>query len=283
VFAELTDLRCYYQLLGAGDPVLLVPGLGATCALWDSIAAELSNSFSLILPDTRGLGRSIPKRAPQTLADFAVDLVELMDHLQLDRVHVLGLSLGGMIAQQLAIDHPSRVDRLVLVSCANRFVPYLREVAMLLAQALRHFPPNAFRRTMELLGTAPQYFDDHATEIEQKIAQSCEVSIPRSAVARQLRCLARSESHHANNHLINAPTLVIAGDQDMLIPACYAQQMAAAIPGSEFVLMPGSGHNPFMEKPDVVIPLVTEFLMRARAADSHPGTEDAKLAMEATV
>src|SRR5438552_12507834 len=158
---ELSDVRCSYQLMGSGDPLLLIPGLGATCALWDCVAGELANSFSLVLLDNRGMGRSVAKRTPQTLADFAVDVIELMDHLQLPRAHIAGLSLGGIIAQQLAIDHPARVDRLVLVSCTNHFGPYLREIAKLLAQALRHFPPEVFRRTIELLGTAPEYFDSH--------------------------------------------------------------------------------------------------------------------------
>jgi pimeloyl-ACP methyl ester carboxylesterase len=143
MFADLTDVRCYYELLGTGDPVLLIPGLGATCSLWDPVTSDLSKSFSLILLDNRGLGRSIAKRPPQNLGDLAVDLVELMDHLQLARAHVIGLSLGGVIAQQLAVDHPGRIDRLVLVSCSNRFGPYLLEVAKLIGQALRPLPAGS--------------------------------------------------------------------------------------------------------------------------------------------
>ena len=265
MFANLTDVRCYYELLGTGDPVLLVPGLGTTCALWDPVASGLSNSFHLILLDNRGVGRSAAKRTPHTLGDFAIDLVELLDHLQLERVHVIGISLGGMIAQQLAIDHASRVDRLVLVSCTNRFGPYLREVAKLLAHALRHFKPDLFRRTVELLGTAPQFLDDHCDEIEQLIARERYDGVPRSALARQLRCLARHDVDEPPDFHITAPTLVVAGQQDMLIPACYAQRMAAEIPGSEFVLIPGCGHNPFTEKPDVMITHITQFLSRPRA------------------
>src|SRR5688500_12826928 len=193
MFANLTDVRCYYELLGTGDPVLLVPGLGTTCALWDPVAAGLSDSLNVILLDNRGVGRSVTKRTPHTLGDFAVDLVELLDHLQLERAHVVGISLGGMIAQQLAMDHPGRVDRLVLVSCTNRFGPYLREVAKLLAHALRHFKPELFRRTVELLGTAPQFLDDHSDEIEQLISRERYEGVPRMALARQLRCLARHD------------------------------------------------------------------------------------------
>ena len=101
------------------------------------------------------------------------DLVELLDRLQLERAHVMGISLGGVIAQRLAVDHPSRVDRLVLVSCADRFTPYLRQVASLLGHSLRRFPKEAFVRTMELLGTSPQYLDENEAIVEQRVAAKC--------------------------------------------------------------------------------------------------------------
>src|SRR5437762_10588620 len=109
-WADLTDVRCYYEVLGQGDPLLLVPGLGMTCRSWDPVVSELTRHFTLILQDNRGLGMSQPKRPPRSIGDLSADLVELLDYLQLDRVHVMGLSLGGMIAQRLAIDHSSRVD-----------------------------------------------------------------------------------------------------------------------------------------------------------------------------
>jgi 3-oxoadipate enol-lactonase len=263
MFAELTDVHCYYEVLGAGDPLLLVPGLGATSGAWSGVAADLASSFCVVRVDNRGVGQSVARRAPRTLEDFAVDLVELMDHLQLARAHVMGLSLGGMIARQLALDHPCRVDRLVLVSCTNRFSPYLREITKLLAQALRHFPRDLFHRTVELLGTAPEYLDAHADEIDGKIA-----TIRRHAVAPgiagQLRCLAYHDRVEEPGSPIAVPTLVIAGEQDTLIPACYGQRMAAQIAGSEFMVVPGCGHNPFVEKPELVLPRITEFLLRPR-------------------
>ena len=281
MFADLTDVLCHYELRGSGDPLVLVPGLGSTSALWDPVATELAKSFCLILLDNRGLGRSIPKRGPRTLEDFAVDLVELMDHLQLDRTHVMGLSLGGMIAYQFALDHPSRLDRLVLVSCTNRFTPYLREVAKFVTHAFRYFPQDVFLRTVKLLATGPEYVDAHPDEIGKQIAIARENEIPRSAVARQLSCLARHDGDDGWEYPIVAPTLVIAGEQDNLIPACYARRMAQQIRGSEFMLVPGCGHNPFVEHPGLVLPRITEFLMRRcqgirrSSQHSHPALEAA--------
>jgi pimeloyl-ACP methyl ester carboxylesterase len=285
MYADLSDVRCYYELLGTGDPILLIPGVGRTCRCWDEVTSELSKSLSLILLDNRGMGRSVAKRPAQSLGDLAVDLVELLDHLQLERAHVLGLSFGGVLAQQFALDHPSRVDRLVLVSCSNRFTPYLTGMARLLGQALRHFPAALFRQTIELLGTSPQFFDAHADEIGRDITAQCVSGVTRGAIARQLRCLGCRGLADDREYHIASPTLVIAGEHDALIPSCYAREMARQIPGSEFLLVRDCGHNPFAEKPEEVVPRVVEFLQtRSRmAADNFRNREDPKLAMEELV
>ena len=281
MFADLTDVRCCYELLGTGgDPLILIPGLGATASLFDPIAGELSGTFSVITFDNRGLGRSDALRPAQSLRDYAVDVVELLDHLQLERAHVLGLSFGGIVAQQLAIDHPDRVDRLVLISCSNRFGPYLTEVAKLLGQSLRRFPPLLFRRMVELLSVAPQYLDAHADDLDRKVADTVGVQTPRSAIGRQLRCLGNRDLECEANYRITAPTLVIAGDQDMLIPACYAWNMSREIPGSEYILIRNCGHNPINERPELVIERVTEFLTRRRGrGDEKRRLDPAKAAL----
>ncbi|MEE9212174.1 MAG: alpha/beta hydrolase, partial [Phycisphaeraceae bacterium] len=201
------------------------------------------------------------------------DLVELLDHLQVVRTHVMGLSLGGMIAQRFAIDHPDRVSRLVLTSCANHFGPYLRAVATLVGQSLRRFPPKLFARTMQVLGGGPLYFDANPQRIEQEIEQAGRTAVPRAAVLRQLRCLAASEPDPDEYH-ISAPTLVIAGEHDSLIPHCYARRMARVIPDSRFMLVPEAGHNPFNECPDQVLPAIIEFLHASETAKAEPQEHD---------
>src|SRR5947207_13087468 len=119
MWAELSDVRLYYEVIGEGAPLLLIPGLGNTCRVWDPVSPELARHFSLILVDNRGLGRSVARRKPRDLSAYSTDYCELLNALQLDRAHVLGLSFGGVIAQRVAMDHPSRVDRLVLVSCTD--------------------------------------------------------------------------------------------------------------------------------------------------------------------
>jgi pimeloyl-ACP methyl ester carboxylesterase len=258
-WAELSDVRCYYEVLGHGDPLLLVPGLGLTCRTWEEVAPELAQHFSLILLDNRGIGQSQAKRPPRSLGDYSADIVELLDELQLDRVHVLGLSLGGIIAQRVAVDHPGRVNRLVLVSCTDRFSPYLQQTAQLLGHALRRFSWESFVRMSEMLGSSPEYFDRENATVEQRIRAKCAAPVDRRGVACQLRCVARSEMEPSHYRIL-APTLVIAGQDDRLIPSCFAQSMAAKIPHSQFVLLPNIGHNPFQECPHEVQARIVEFL-----------------------
>ena len=260
-WAELTDVRCYYEVLGQGDPLLLIPGLGMTCRGWDPIIPELAQHFTLILPDNRAMGLSAAKRGARSVAELSVDLLELLDHLQLDRAHVIGLSFGGIVAQRLVIDHPSRVDRLVLVSCADRFSPYLRQVAMLLRHGLRPFPSDLVTRVVELLSTSPQFLDANDQLIEQRIGAKGSTS-ERKTVTMQLRCLAHSELPLEEFRILR-PTLVIAGEDDRLIPACYARKMAQRIPGSRFLLIRGGGHNALQQRLDDVLPPIIRFLNEA--------------------
>jgi len=262
-WAELTDVRCYYEVRGRGDPLLLVSGLGGTCRMWDEVAPSLSQHFSVITFDNRGIGHSIAKRPARNLRHLAADIVELLDFLQLDRVHVLGLSLGGIIAQRLAIDHAPRVDRLVLISCTDHFSPYLRQITLLLAHALRRFPKEEFVRTIELLGTAPTFLDAHAHDIERQVRAKCECAPSRGAVAAQLRCLAGSDQEPCAS-ITSTPTLVLSGEHDVLVPNCYARQMAQRIPGSEFHLVRDAGHNPFYECAERVLPVIVKFLGSGR-------------------
>lgn len=262
-YAELSDIRCYYELLGSGDPLLLIPGLGGTCSSWDCAANELATGATLIMPELRGVGKSEAKRPARNLRYLVADLVELVDHLGLDKTNVLGLSLGGIVAQEFAIEHASRVNKLVLMSCAHRFGPYLREMAKFLGNALRHFPRESYERMFETLGCAPEYIDAHPEVLDQRVQRIKLRGASRRSIAHQLRCLGFNDVG-AFGYDIAAPTLVISGANDVIIPPCFAKQMADEIACSTHRIIPQCGHNPLMERPEVAVPLVLNFLNEKR-------------------
>lgn len=263
-WAELTDVRCYYEWSGQGEPALLIGGLSNSIERWDPIIPALTRHFCILRCDPRDLGRSVARRPAASLAHYAADVIELLDYLQLDRVHVAGLSWGGVLAQRLASDHPGRVNRLVLISCTDRFSIYLREMGRLVSYVLRRGRWPMFLRLMELLGSGPVYLDADPAAMEARLKEKMYLKVSRQAVARQLKCMMDCDRKGWREPL-SAPTLVVAGEYDPLIPHCYARAMARAIPGSRFVLLEDAGHNPVEECPERLLAEMLPFL-RGRSA-----------------
>jgi aminoacrylate hydrolase len=256
---DLTDVRLHYELSGSGEAVLLVPGLGQTARVWDPLATILAEHYSVILMDNRGIGQSIQMRPARRLDDYVSDCLELLDALQVDRAHIVGMSFGGVLAQRFAADHPGRVDRLVLISTTGHSSPYLRHMAVLLGHALRHFPLRLFYQTIELLGTSPPYYDAHEVEITESVSKRGSARATRRVLGSQLRCLVSTVSA-GNGRTIAAPTLVLAGEYDALIPNCYGKELAAELADARFVLLERGGHNPVSENPQAVGDEICRFL-----------------------
>lgn len=267
--ADLTDCRLHYELKGEGDPLLMIPGLGCTTQFWDPVVDELAREFCLVMVEMRGVGRSVEKRRARTLNDYCSDMVELLDHLHIERVHLLGQSLGGITAQRFVGLHPTRINRLVLISCARSFGPYLREMAHLIGQTLRRFPRPVYLRAMSMLSTGPLWLDANPELVRERIARDMEQGPDRRALAVQLRALGSQKEAVPVDH-ISAPTLVIAGEHDALIPSCYARQLAEAIPDSRLLLIANAGHNPLVERSEVVVPAICRFLESGQLMDVRP-------------
>lgn len=261
-WAELTDVRCHYQWLGEGEPVLLIAGLGGISRSWEPVAPGLAEHFGVLVPEPRGLGASQALRRPTHLDHYSADLIELLDHLQLERVHVVGISWGGAVAQQLATHHPTRVGRLVLISTTHRFSPYLREITRLVGQTMRRDSWRDCLRAFEVISTSPVNLDREPDGIDRRVQQKVGYNVARHAVAQQLRCLASCDTPDAITD-VRAPTLVVAGEFDVLIPHCYSRQTAHAIPGSRFVLLEGAGHNLVAECPERLLAVMVPFLQNA--------------------
>ena len=268
---EIADASLHYEITGNGAPLLLIPGLGQTCRTWDPIVPILAEHYSVIQVDNRGIGDSVAKRPALSLGDHSSDFVELLDAFQIDQAHVMGISFGGVLAQRFSSDHPQRVDRLVLVSTTNRSHPYLRSMAALLGHAIRRFPLEMYFRTVELLGNSPQFFDAHEAEIMAALPMHLNDRLTRAVLTRQLHCLSTATCASVER-IITAPTLVIAGEYDALIPNCYGKELASELPDARFVLIDGCGHNPIIERPDLLASLVIQFLQEARPSHKA-GTE----------
>lgn len=257
-FNTSDGVRIAYRLDGAPSlPILLLSNsIGTDLHMWDGQVAPLSRHFRVLRYDARGHGASDVPVSPYSFDRLGRDVVELLDVLGLERVHVLGLSLGGFVAQWLGIHVPGRIDRLVLSNTAAYLGPadvWKQAIGQLLRAAdmkdtaemfLRNwFPPSqleantaivqAFRKT--LLATQPQ-------------------SIAGSWAA------IRDVDFRRTISLIDRPTLVIAGQHDNVTTAAHGQEIAATIPGACIKVLP-SVHLSNVECPEQFVELVADFLL----------------------
>jgi 3-oxoadipate enol-lactonase len=247
-----------HETRGEGPPLLLVHGLGYARWGWGPVVAPLGARFRVATFDNRGIGESDVPAGPYTAGEMATDAVSVLDALEVERAHVVGTSLGGMVAQQLALDFPERVDRLVL-ACTTpggpNAVPFPAATVRLLEEAQRLDPLVALRRFVEnaLAADAPQALVDEIFALR--------VAHPPDPAGWAAQAAAAA-SFDAYDRLgeIAAPTLVLHGTADRVVDPGNAPLLGGRIPGARVELIEGAGHLFFWERPDRFIELVTEFL-----------------------
>jgi pimeloyl-ACP methyl ester carboxylesterase len=264
---DVGPVELVYETIGdpAGEPLLLVMGLGMQLIHWDRELCELfaGRGFRVIRFDNRDAGLStkvdapvpnvmrlmagLPARVPYLLDDMASDAFSLLDHLGIERAHVVGTSMGGMIAQMMAIRRPERVLSLgsMLSTTGDRRVgtPKLRVWSLLMRRA-----PNDrteyisyFIRIFRLIGS-PAYPAD-TERVRELAAATYDRGHHPAGTARQLAAILASGSRTAGLRRLDVPTVVIHGRSDPLVPVRGGIATAKAIPGAELVTIPGMGHD----------------------------------------
>jgi pimeloyl-ACP methyl ester carboxylesterase len=262
----LGDIEMHYEERGAGKALLLVPGIPAIASDWASIAEPLSRSRRVIAYDNRGSGASTTTPAPYTTAQLAADAVALLDALELERAHVFGMSLGGMIAQELALDHPERVRTLTIGASfcgGSEGTLMAREDLELLGAAYASGEREQVLRAMWEINLSPG-FRAEDSRFQAFAEMASKLPAPRPVVMQQMQaCAAHDTSRRLRR--ISVPTLVIHGTEDRLLRVTNGRQIARLIP-APLVEMEGVGHLFWWEQPERSAELVREHASAARPA-----------------
>jgi pimeloyl-ACP methyl ester carboxylesterase len=244
--------RLYWESTGEGDPVLLIMGLGLSGGAWWRTVPVLSRRLRVITFDNRGVGRSQAFSYAYTTEAMADDAVSVLDALGLEHAHVYGLSLGGMVAQQLALRHPARVRSLVLGATnpgGPRAVRADQEVVTFFRRRLRMRADEAAWASVPF-NYGPRCRSEHFDRIEEDIARRLAHPFAERAYRAQMfaagvhNCYGRLPS-------IDAPTLIVHGRHDRIIPVANAELMAERIPGARLDILEESGHLYATEEPEV--------------------------------
>jgi 3-oxoadipate enol-lactonase len=257
------DIEMFYLEAGRGEPVILIMGFGGDHLAWGLQIHAFAERYRAITVDNRGVGQTDAPDHPYTIRMMAEDTRRLMDALGIDRAHVVGVSMGGMIAQELALNHPTRVRSLHLgctLAQPDGFMKALlgawRDVRINVSRevALRAFGPWLF---------APTTYDTRP-EFVELIFQNALANPHPQSLTGFLRQGEAIMSHDTLGRLdqIRCPTLVSVAEEDILVPPRFSRQLAAAIPGAKLQVVPGAGHAYFWERPDVFNTLSLEFVGR---------------------
>ncbi len=256
--ADIDRRRIAYQSAGTGPPVLLLHGIGGNALQWRTQLDGLACDFTLIAWDTPGYGGSDDPDGDWRMPDYAKVLAKLLDHLKLDRVHLIGQSWGGVLAQEFMREHASRVRSLILSDTfpGDACRPEAERNASLQGRlkALETMTPAEMARTRLPMLVPGGTSQDVKDEIEAMLAMIRPSGYRQAAIAL----------HHSDERdvlaSIDVPTLVIAGEYDRVVPLHLSQLLADGIRDARLEIIRGAGHLSNQERPDVYNAVLRAFL-----------------------
>jgi pimeloyl-ACP methyl ester carboxylesterase len=264
--ARINGIDIYYEVQGRGEPLLLIMGLGANVTSWYSQVPEFSREYQVIAFDNRGAGRSDKPDEPYSIGQMADDARGILDHLGIDSAHVFGMSLGGMIAQELVLRVPERVRSLVLGGTMAGGPTAIFAGPEVVQQfiSLAGMPlVQAIEAGLALIYSAG-YIAEKKGELVRRMVLNAYLTAPMYAIQRQFMAIVGFDTT-ARLAEITSPTLVLAGTADRVIPLENSRTLAAGIPGARIVEFEGAGHGFLVERADQANTAVLDFLREHRA------------------
>ncbi len=259
MIATRNGTNIYWTETGRGDPLLLIMGLGATHEWWSRVTEIVASRFRTILLDNRGVGQSDVPPGPYSISDMAADAAAVLDAAGIESAHVFGASMGGMIAQELALQYPARVRSLILgcTACGGRdAVPARREVLDALAARATMTREEAMRVMV------PYIFDASTPRerVEEDLALRLRTTVTNEGFFAQLQAIRSWSGTLARLGNLAVPTLVIHGETDELVPATNAGILARAIPNASLVMLPRASHIFFTDQTEAATEAILSFL-----------------------
>lgn len=259
--AKLENLDIYYEIIGKGEPLVMIRGLGSNVDHWYEQAPVLSKKYQLLVFDNRGIARSSDPGGPFSSRDMANDTVALMEKVGIQSAHVLGYSMGGMVAQEMALNYPEKVNGLILVATDCGITQRIKarpEASRLFSQMVALGTAEAKLAAAACL-YAKQTFESKTEVIERHNEVSMRFPASPDMMSRQWEAITQ---HDACGRLqnISSPTLTLTGSEDVLIPPENAKMMAEKIPDARTMAIDNGGHLFLIEQPQQFNTAVIEFL-----------------------
>jgi 3-oxoadipate enol-lactonase len=259
--ARNDGVRLAYETRGAGEPLLLIHGLGYDRYGWGGLPDLLAEDFRVVLFDNRGVGDSDVPEGPYAVSQMAADAVAVLDAAGVDRAHVLGVSLGGYIAQELTLTHPERVERLVLASTAPGG-PRSAPMPAKGIEAFGRFPTMEREAGLRLMveNSLGEYGVREQPELVEEIYRYRLERGPTLAGWQAQAYAGATFDAYDRISGIETPTLVLQGTADNVVDPQNAHLLVELIPNARLELVPERGHLMVWQEAEQIAPIVKEFL-----------------------
>jgi 3-oxoadipate enol-lactonase len=260
---KVGDINMHYEDYGKGEPLLLIAGWGTDLTSWQFQIPEFSTKYRVIAFDNRGAGRTDAPDRPYSMRMMADDAVGLLDALGIGGAHVLGISMGGCIAQEIAIKCPERTRSLILAATTaspGKCPLLMHTLAAWTAAMEEGVSPKTLARMQLPFVVTSRFFDQPemiALWVDTVAANPCQ---PRAYACRRQTDASAEQDSRAQLNRITAPTLILAGKEDIMLPVRQSEELAAAIPGARLVVLDGGAHGFSIEISDRFNRAVLEFL-----------------------
>ena len=260
---SINNTDIYFEFCGQGDPLLLIAGLGSDSSSWVGVIGGLSEQFTVVTFDTPGTGRSGEMKEPFTVEHMAQYATGLLDHLKISRVHILGHSLGGYVAQHIAFTFPDRIGKLILESTSYVSSKRNNELFAGFSNELKKSLDYEkwIRTWASWLFSQKNLKDDKFIDAFVRSAVDYPLRQRAEEFKAQVQAIASFDGKD-NARRIKAETLVLEGADDILITPEEAKQLSGLINGSSFKLVKDTGHSLHIEKPEDFLRVVLSFLAR---------------------
>jgi len=267
---DVGDIKIYHELHGEGHPMVLLNGWGGSSEAWSREMIEtLSRRNRVLILDNRGTGWSERPEGDYTMEMMAEDVAGLMEALGIPEAHVLGFSMGGILAQVFALEHPGRVTSLILcgTTCGgSQSVPVGEEAQRdlaVIANPPPDFPPEEPMKLLFDLLYTPGYVEENLEMLIEE-ERSWSNPTPPETLAKQSGAIAMVNNYERLDE-IGAPTLVLTGDRDILVPMENSEILANRIPMSQLHVFPGAGHGFLKEFTGEAVKIILDFLREVEA------------------
>lgn len=245
------------EVMGSGPPLLLLNGVMMSTESWALQVPTFSSRYRCVLHDFRGQGKSDKPAGPYDMSMHVDDLVVLLDELGIESAHFVGTSYGGEVGMMFAIAHPSRVRSLTVIASVSEIDAEILRDVRLWRDTARNAPETLYDAAAPSIYSAP-FLTPEWMDLGRRRMQSMRPEWFR-ALADLCDAFTRLDITR-DLHKITAPTLVIAGANDLLKPLRFSEIIAREIPNAQLRVIPGAGHAVFLEKPEEMNAMVMEFL-----------------------